>query len=543
YNLYRNPDTSNLIYPTVKSILLDHGDYALDFDGSDDYVNCGNDASLKITGNQTYEFWIKPINFSARRNPINKAYGGEGTITIETNGALSYYWGISGVDGGTYQGHGSTITIAANTWTHVAHVRDVANKTMVWYFNGVANNPIAPAYNAAVASANNLSIGKGYAGPIYGQMDEVRIYARVLTAAEVLEHSQGIYKNETELRGIWHFNEGSGTIASDSSGKGNNGSLINMSENSWKFPLAKPKFIAPLYSNTTYKYKIKAMGVDTESGFSNEVIVNTGACLTAPVLINNDICSYYNKPITLLYWPNQKNITAYKLYKDGALFESKAPADYISSDGFIKHWLLIGGFSYAGTDAAATLASLNTDYLGGELKVKPRAGESVGGKIWFDYNAPTSNYTDFTLTSAPMSALTPKTYASAYAFAYVYSPIAQTVQLRIGSDDGVKAFLNGSVIYTNNTQRGASPDQDIKAINLLAGINTLLIKVQQGASGWGLYARITDSSGNNVINNITTWDSAVAFGDNLTYNIKAKILDEETDFSNSAVSTPPNCQP
>ncbi len=33
--------------------------YALDFDGVDDYLNCGNDSSLQITGAMTISYWIK----------------------------------------------------------------------------------------------------------------------------------------------------------------------------------------------------------------------------------------------------------------------------------------------------------------------------------------------------------------------------------------------------------------------------------------------------------------------------------------------------
>ena len=67
------------------------------------YINIGNVPSMKITGNQTIEMWIKPYGFSYRQNPYNKSYGGEGTITLEPAGNLNYYYGTNGSDGGDYQ--------------------------------------------------------------------------------------------------------------------------------------------------------------------------------------------------------------------------------------------------------------------------------------------------------------------------------------------------------------------------------------------------------------------------------------------------------
>ncbi|MCG2690991.1 hypothetical protein L6249_02920, partial [Candidatus Parcubacteria bacterium] len=331
YNLYRNPDTSNLIYPTVKSVLLDHGDYTLEFDGSNDYINIPNSSSLN-PGRITMEAWVYPTSYSSNGNIIRKRNPTEQYI-LRFNGTTGKIQGYVYVNGG-WRNCTTAATAGLNQWSHIASTYD-GNQIKV-YINGVEGCSFS--YAGSINSGNSaLQFGAYSASSelFKGMIDEVRIYGRALSLAEIQDHYNNIYKNETDLRGVWHFNEGSGTSVLDSSGKGNNGSLVNMNENSWKFPLNKLNFIAPLHSNSTYKYKIKAMGVDTESGFSNEVMVNTGACLTAPVLANNDICSYYNKPITLLYWPNQKNVTAYKLYKDGALFESKPPADYISSDGFI----------------------------------------------------------------------------------------------------------------------------------------------------------------------------------------------------------------
>lgn len=180
---YQNHCTNN--GATLTADRTGQANGAMDFNGSTSYLDCGNGDSLKITGNQTYAFWIYPRTFVSRRNPIDKAYGGEGTITLETNGAFNYYWGTGGGNTTPYTSQASGIGIPTNQWTHVVHVRDLTNNRMVWYFNGVPNATSTPSYGAAVASSNNLSVGDGYTSPINGSMSDVRIYNRALTEAEI----------------------------------------------------------------------------------------------------------------------------------------------------------------------------------------------------------------------------------------------------------------------------------------------------------------------------------------------------------------------
>ena len=58
------------------------------------------------------------------------------------------------------------------------------------------------------------------------------------------------------------------------------------------------------------------------------------------------------------------------------------------------------------------------------------------------------------------------------------------------STNGTK--LNGELVHTNPAYRGAYPDQDRIPVRLKQGWNTLLIKVLQGAGGWGYYVRFVD---------------------------------------------------
>ena len=48
---------------------------ALNFDGTNDYVNCGNDSSLQITDNLTVSVWFKILNHSGNRALVTRDTG------------------------------------------------------------------------------------------------------------------------------------------------------------------------------------------------------------------------------------------------------------------------------------------------------------------------------------------------------------------------------------------------------------------------------------------------------------------------------------
>ena len=91
--------------------------------------------------------------------------------------------------------------------------------------------------------------------------------------------------------------------------------------------------------------------------------------------------------------------------------------------------------------------------------------------------------------------LTPNEQAIAYGLAYVFSPEKRQTHLLIGSDDGVRIWLNKELIHTNPAYRGAYPDQDKIPVTLEKGWNRLLVKVLQGGGGWGYYMRFIDPEG------------------------------------------------
>ncbi|SPE53437.1 exported hypothetical protein [Verrucomicrobia bacterium] len=143
---------------------------------------------------------------------------------------------------------------------------------------------------------------------------------------------------------------------------------------------------------------------------------------------------------------------------------------------FIEDWLVCGPYSKAGTVGAQAVFDLvfapEEPNAAVDWKPLPRA------KI------------------ADLSAFFPAQFnCVAYLQTRVISPQDCQAALLLGSDDGVKAWLNGAVVHSNNVDRGLVADQDMAPIQLKKGPNELLLKVTQGGGGWAACARIIGIDG------------------------------------------------
>lgn len=166
------------------------------FDGVNDYALISNNSTVQITGDQTLEFWVYPQRRDRRQNFYNKAYGGEGTITYEVNGSLSYYWGTNGGNGSPYQGFGTSGSPLSdiNKWYHVVLVRDLSStsRTIKWYINGTLNNSGSASYTSATAGNSPILLGDGYTNNFLGKIGLVNIYNIALKEDEVLKNYNSI---------------------------------------------------------------------------------------------------------------------------------------------------------------------------------------------------------------------------------------------------------------------------------------------------------------------------------------------------------------
>jgi len=80
----------------------------------------------------------------------------------------------------------------------------------------------------------------------------------------------------------------------------------------------------------------------------------------------------------------------------------------------------------------------------------------------------------------------------------IFVPATQAVLFEIGSDDGIKLWLNSKVIHANNTVRGLTPGGDRVKATLHEGWNELFAKVTQATAGWGMMLYIKKPEGGEV---------------------------------------------
>lgn len=83
----------------------------------------------------------------------------------------------------------------------------------------------------------------------------------------------------------------------------------------------------------------------------------------------------------------------------------------------------------------------------------------------------------------------------AYARTWIYSPDEHAARLELGSDDGVKVWLNGLLIHANNASRALEPGSDKVDVTLRQGWNALLLKVTQNTAGWEFCVRVGGRDG------------------------------------------------
>jgi hypothetical protein len=75
----------------------------------------------------------------------------------------------------------------------------------------------------------------------------------------------------------------------------------------------------------------------------------------------------------------------------------------------------------------------------------------------------------------------------AYAYREFTVEEDQDLSVSLGSNDGIKVWLNGTLLLENKTSRTARPGDEHLILPLKKGKNTVLIKIDQLGGGWGFY--------------------------------------------------------
>ena len=88
--------------------------------------------------------------------------------------------------------------------------------------------------------------------------------------------------------------------------------------------------------------------------------------------------------------------------------------------------------------------------------------------------------------------LRPNRNVVAYARAVVHMPENVQSYVHVGSDDGIRVWVNGLLIHENDVKRELRMDQDVKPVRFQPGENEILVKSVQHDGPWRFILRLTN---------------------------------------------------
>jgi hypothetical protein len=224
FNLTGITSTTTYNVTAVKPQIVNR---ALDLDGTNDYITCGTNNRATNT-----------ITISARvRTTVNGA--SQFIVNKYLSGGIGYYLFINATGYASFQGRNhtgtikssgySTAMVADNQWHDITGVLRSPDTWEIWV-DGVLQN--SGTYITAVTGISTTApLLIGQFGGTYSALDidRVAIWSSALSAGTILANATGcLLGNEANLSGLFTFNEGSGTVATDLSVTAVNGTLTNM---------------------------------------------------------------------------------------------------------------------------------------------------------------------------------------------------------------------------------------------------------------------------------------------------------------------------
>lgn len=195
---------------------------ALEFNGSNDYLDCGT--GINLTGTSfTIEFWAKRLT-NSREDYI---------IGLGTSGATSQYMHIGFRSNNVFSMdfYSDSVDVPSSyldlNWHHWACVydREGTNRLQIIYRDGV--EVARRTANAHFAGTGKLMLGRIVTAhwdiKAYTQLDEVRIWSRARSADELkADKDRRLTGREAGLLGYWSF---AGRRTTDLTGRGNDATI------------------------------------------------------------------------------------------------------------------------------------------------------------------------------------------------------------------------------------------------------------------------------------------------------------------------------
>lgn len=192
----------------------DASNYALSFDGGDDFVRATNNASaFNFPNGFTLEAWVKPASTSATGQYRGLVRGpGNWVLFVDDNDSSD--WGLTVCVSGCNLASAGIGSLTVGTWTHLAGTFD--GSTIKVYKNGVLASQTA--HSGTTGNPTELIIGK-WDIAFHGVIDEVRLWNYARSASEIASTMNlSLPGGVSGLKGNYRMDEGSGQSTADSAG-------------------------------------------------------------------------------------------------------------------------------------------------------------------------------------------------------------------------------------------------------------------------------------------------------------------------------------
>jgi hypothetical protein len=208
---------------------------SIEFDGVNDYIDCGNPTSLQITGALTISAWIKTTNTTTNSIIVGKDGVSTGTrsyqIQVQSSGEARFIIFKSGGQSLV----SSTTLVNDGNWHHVMGVNNGSDLKI--YVDGILENTTIAGGGTILNGTSYFAIGRREANApqnilwYNGNIDEVAIWNSDQSANISTIYNSGIPNDLCTLNPLswWRMGDGDTfpTLTDNGSG-GNDGTMTNM---------------------------------------------------------------------------------------------------------------------------------------------------------------------------------------------------------------------------------------------------------------------------------------------------------------------------
>ena len=212
------------------------------FDGTDDYIDCGNGASLQITGALSISFWLYGETNGIHTGVITKtpntnSLGSDTQYHIQFQNSNQLRFAVRGCD--LYAGQettGTVPTVTVGSWQHIAMTWN-GTDTMTIYKDG---SQVCTKVQSTTIVSNTSPVWLGRRagfGLLLGKLDEVAIFNTELSSSDISSIGSSVIDLSTYSPvSWWRMGEAATwdgvrdwTLRDQGSG-GNDGTSQNMAE-------------------------------------------------------------------------------------------------------------------------------------------------------------------------------------------------------------------------------------------------------------------------------------------------------------------------